>query len=161
DNSARQSAAEEPAPVPQPSPNAIRMPVGDNSESPYQSNTSPFPASTPPLEANAPPPPTHVPEAAQASAETPIDEPAALEKPASAPLKLAPRHDHGHNHDDDEALKPNGANAVGALGGVAGSLAVVLGIFFAIVWFSRRYLPQASSPLPKEAVELLGWAPLA
>jgi flagellar biogenesis protein FliO len=39
---------------------------------------------------------------------------------------------------------------------VVGSLAVVLGLFLAVVWLSRRFSPKGAAPLPKEAVELLG-----
>jgi flagellar biogenesis protein FliO len=42
-----------------------------------------------------------------------------------------------------------------------GSLGVVLGLFVVIAWFARRFTPAGASPLPKEAVELLGRAPLA
>jgi flagellar biogenesis protein FliO len=44
---------------------------------------------------------------------------------------------------------------------VAGSLAMVLGIFFLVVWVFRRVSPNASTALPAEAFEVLGRAPLA
>jgi flagellar biogenesis protein FliO len=44
---------------------------------------------------------------------------------------------------------------------VVGSLAVVLGAFFAFLWITRRAGPQGTLPLPSEAVESLGRAPLA
>ncbi len=39
---------------------------------------------------------------------------------------------------------------------VVTSLAVVLGVFFLVVWFARRFLPQTAASLPNEVVELLG-----
>ena len=44
---------------------------------------------------------------------------------------------------------------------LAGSLAVVLGLFFALVWVFRRAAPKGSTLLPGEVVEVLGRAPLA
>jgi flagellar biogenesis protein FliO len=44
---------------------------------------------------------------------------------------------------------------------VAGSLALVLAIFFLIVWLLRRASPQGSAALPPEAFEVLGRAALA
>ncbi|MCI0358990.1 MAG: flagellar biosynthetic protein FliO, partial [Planctomycetaceae bacterium] len=47
-----------------------------------------------------------------------------------------------------------------AIGTVASSLAIVLGLFAALVWFSKRFAPAGAAALPKEAVELLGRTPL-
>jgi len=44
---------------------------------------------------------------------------------------------------------------------VGGSLAVVLGIFFLVVWLLRRASPRGLGILPAEAFEVLGRAPLA
>jgi len=44
---------------------------------------------------------------------------------------------------------------------VAGALAVVLGIFFVVAWGMRRATPPGSAPLPGEAFQVLGRAPLA
>lgn len=44
---------------------------------------------------------------------------------------------------------------------VVGSLAVVLGVFFLIVWVLRRASPAILGSLPAEAFETLGRAPLA
>ncbi len=43
---------------------------------------------------------------------------------------------------------------------VFASLALVLGIFFALVWVLRRAAPAGASLLPAEAFEILGRAPL-
>lgn len=48
----------------------------------------------------------------------------------------------------------------GTLTLVLSSLAIVLGLFFAVVWLTRRSIPKASQPLPTEAFEILGKAPL-
>ncbi|HMC11309.1 MAG TPA: flagellar biosynthetic protein FliO, partial [Pirellulaceae bacterium] len=48
-----------------------------------------------------------------------------------------------------------------ALATVAGSLGAVLGLFLVVVWCTRRFAPGGAALLPKEAVELLGRAPLA
>ena len=53
---------------------------------------------------------------------------------------------------------PGGLQSVTTVGG---SLAVVLGIFFLIVWLLRRASPGGLGILPAEAFEVLGRAPLA
>jgi flagellar biogenesis protein FliO len=72
------------------------------------------------------------------------------------PLRLAPR---ATSHDSNLA-RPPAPTTLSARGSVGGSLAVVLGLFLTIVWFSRKLSPPGQAPLPKEAVELLGRAPL-
>jgi flagellar biogenesis protein FliO len=42
----------------------------------------------------------------------------------------------------------------------AGSLALVLGVFLLVVWVVRRAMPGGSAQLPREALEVLGRAPL-
>ena len=42
---------------------------------------------------------------------------------------------------------------------MAGSLALVLGVFFLVVWALRRASPNASAALPAEVFEVLGRAP--
>lgn len=42
----------------------------------------------------------------------------------------------------------------------AGSLALVLGVFLLVVWVVRRGMPGGSAQLPREALEVLGRAPL-
>jgi len=44
---------------------------------------------------------------------------------------------------------------------VAGSLAIVLGVFFLVAWGMRRAAPPGSTLLPGEVLEVLGRAPLA
>lgn len=84
-------------------------------------------------------------------------ESAAAGAPAASPRKLAPR--------DAKASRPReGSKAPtpsAAVGTVVSSLAIVLGLFAGLVWFTKRFAPTGTGTLPKEAVELLGRAPLA
>ncbi len=41
------------------------------------------------------------------------------------------------------------------------SLAIVLGLFFLVVWLWRRAMPKSSGSLPTEVLEVLGRSPLA
>ena len=82
----------------------------------------------------------------QAAAEAPA--PAAA---AATPLKLAPRKSTGQKLD-----RPEAPTAEGAIGTVAASLGIVLGLFLVLAWCSRKFAPAGAAQLPKEAVELLG-----
>ncbi len=44
---------------------------------------------------------------------------------------------------------------------VLSSLAIVLGLFFLLVWLARRAFPKASASLPTDVLEVLGRAPMA
>jgi flagellar biogenesis protein FliO len=44
---------------------------------------------------------------------------------------------------------------------VTSSLAIVLGLFFLVVWLSRRALPKSQSALPTDVLEVLGRTTLA
>ncbi len=86
--------------------------------------------------------------------------PSASRPPAAAehqPRKLAPRS----SASPSGLAKPIAPTAGGAIGTVAGSLGIVLGVFFVIAWCSRRFAPAGSGQLPKEAVETLGRAPFS
>jgi flagellar biogenesis protein FliO len=72
-------------------------------------------------------------------------------------LKLAPRSETSHQH----GKKPSAPTPSSALTTVAGSLALVLGLFLVIAWCTRRFSPAGATILPKEAVELLGRTSLA
>ena len=68
------------------------------------------------------------------------------------------------NHSASHSSRGLSVKPVGGLPSVAttaGSLAVVLGLFFAVVWMMRRASPKGSALLPGEVVEVLGRAPLA
>jgi flagellar biogenesis protein FliO len=75
--------------------------------------------------------------------------------PSEVPLKLAPPSERG------KLDRPTPQTPAGALFTVLGSLAVVLGLFFVVVWFTRRALPRAATTLPGEAVQVLGRTPLS
>ncbi len=44
---------------------------------------------------------------------------------------------------------------------VLSSLAIVLGLFFFVVWLARRAFPKTSTTLPSEVLEVLGRSPIA
>ena len=56
---------------------------------------------------------------------------------------------------------PAKANGWSTLLSALGSLAVVLGLFLAVVWFLRRTGPKSMLVLPSEVFEVLGRSPLA
>lgn len=69
-----------------------------------------------------------------------------------APLRLTPRQ-QAQSH---KLGRPAAPTTGGAIGTVAGSLGIVLGLFLVLVWCSRRFAPAGTAQLPKEVVELLG-----
>ena len=79
------------------------------------------------------------------------------ESQSTSPLPLAP----------PSKREPSGRRSstprtpTGALTTVVSSLAVVLGLFLFVAWLARRALPNAGGGLPKDVVEVLGFAPLA
>jgi flagellar biogenesis protein FliO len=54
----------------------------------------------------------------------------------------------------------NPPSAAGAMTSIVSSLAVVLGLFFLVVWLARRNGPKGAMLLPAEVLEVLGRAPL-
>jgi flagellar protein FliO/FliZ len=79
---------------------------------------------------------------------------------AKAPLRLAPRSEASLAISTGSP-RPAPASPTTALTTVAGSLTAVLGLFVIVAWCGRRFAPPGTRLLPKEAVELLGRAPLA
>jgi flagellar biogenesis protein FliO len=75
----------------------------------------------------------------------------------AAPRRLLPRSESAQK----SLARPAAISPGKTLGTVAGSLAIVLGLFAAIAWCAKKANPQATSLLPKEAVEVLGRAVLA
>jgi flagellar biogenesis protein FliO len=73
-----------------------------------------------------------------------------------APILL----NHSASH-SGRGLSVKTVSGLPSLATTAGSLAVVLGLFFALVWMMRRASPKGSVLLPGEVVEVLGRAPLA
>jgi flagellar biogenesis protein FliO len=82
---------------------------------------------------------------------------AASTSPPVSPRKLA-RRDSRPANSSSRAAAPTPSAAIGT---VVSSLAIVLALFAGLVWLTRRMAPTGSQALPKEAVELLGRAPLA
>ena len=70
----------------------------------------------------------------------------------STPIRLTPRN----KSNSKELARPSASSTTSAITTVLGSLGIVLGLFVALVWFSRRFAPAGTAALPKEAVELLG-----
>jgi len=75
---------------------------------------------------------------------------------SAKPLKLAPRSTTARQ----PVAKPAAPTPGGAIGTVAGSLGIVLGLFLVVAWCMRRFSPAGAALLPKEVVELLGRSPL-
>ena len=76
-------------------------------------------------------------------------------------LALTPRGDGAaaKQAQAKDRVRPAGT-ASSVMTGLA-SLAVVLGLFFAVAWALRRGMPPGAAMLPREAVEVLGKTPLA
>jgi flagellar biogenesis protein FliO len=55
---------------------------------------------------------------------------------------------------------PKSPSATGAITSIVSSLALVLGLFFVVVWFARRSAPKGASVVPGEVLEVLGRAAL-
>ena len=86
----------------------------------------------------------------------PADERPQASAEAAEPLPpLTPPNSADHG---ELGKKPDGLSSPAT---VIGSLALVLGIFFAAVWLIRRTSPPGAGLLPTEAFEVLGRAPLA
>ena len=77
---------------------------------------------------------------------------------ADAPIPIPPpraKQPSGHASRPRQSASRNVGLAV------ISSLAIVLGLFFLVVWLSRRALPKSATSLPTEVLEVLGRAPLA
>jgi flagellar biogenesis protein FliO len=76
---------------------------------------------------------------------------------AEPPLRLAPRKASQRQ----AVARPAAASPGRALGTVAASLGGVLALFFVVSWCLQRTGNKGNERLPKEAMEVLGQAPLA
>ena len=65
---------------------------------------------------------------------------------------------HESSNRDETDKKPNTLRTLVTVGG---SLAVVLGVFFLVVWLFRRVSPGMTGTLPTEVIEVLGRTSLA
>ena len=93
-------------------------------------------------------------------------EPVQAAPDATTPIPLAPRGSGKTPSSLQRPGMPNQAQRkppgnLSSIITVAGSLAVVLGIFFLVAWGFRRAAPPGLTLLPTEAFEVLGRAPLA
>ncbi len=59
-----------------------------------------------------------------------------------------------------EAADSTNTTWFGSFLSMLGSLSVVLALFFAIAWFTKRQLPAGGTALPREVLDVLGRAPL-
>jgi flagellar biogenesis protein FliO len=99
------------------------------------------------------------PTAAQSDPPTDQPESTPLSRPGGPPpIPLRPHGRSQRTAEEAGADRPDGLPSLVAIGS---SLAVVLGLFFVVAWVMRRAAPGGSAPLPKEAVEVLGRAPLS
>jgi flagellar biogenesis protein FliO len=77
---------------------------------------------------------------------------------AEGPIPIPPPKSGARRGEESPARATTAGNVATV---VLSSLAIVLGLFFLVVWLSRRALPKASTNLSKEVLEILGRAPLA
>jgi flagellar biogenesis protein FliO len=77
-----------------------------------------------------------------------------------APLPLKKRNAEAVPLARPGASDDRAASGLPPLATAAGSLAIVLALFFVTAWVLRRGAPQAALSLPRDVVEVLGRAPL-
>ena len=82
-------------------------------------------------------------------------------EPNSPAKKLIPLARKQHHASTDAAERPKAVSPTQSLATVGGSLAIVLGLFFALAWVTRRGMPARIGKLPGEVIEVLGKAPLS
>ena len=85
---------------------------------------------------------------------------AARSAATDAPLPLAKRQAEALPLARPGASDDRVASGLPPLATAAGSLAIVLALFFITAWLLRRGAPQAALSLPRDVVEVLGRAPL-
>lgn len=78
--------------------------------------------------------------------------------PGQSPIPIAPPQAKPAGGDPSRTRATAPRSAVSM---VLGSLAIVLGAFFLVVWLARRALPQSALSLPKDVLQVMGRAPLA
>lgn len=131
-------------------------------DAPYAPTFDAVPSPLPPPPAEAASRPAGgwavAPVAAQAPATEEVAEfvPEVADDAALPSLKLAPPTRSDPSADD----KPEPPSSAGAVTSIVSSLAVVLGLFFLVVWFARRSGPKGGLLLPTEVLEVLGRSPL-
>lgn len=84
---------------------------------------------------------------------------------ARPPILLSPRGkataSKGSKTEDGAEERRLASSAKPNLLAIFGSLGIVLGLFFAVMWVMRRGMPAGAKLLPSEVVEVLGRTPLA
>ncbi len=83
----------------------------------------------------------------------------APDRAAAMPMGAAGRETVGSDKTSPRTGRfdlPAAPSAAPAIVSMLGSLAIVLGLFFGLVWFMRRGLPKGSRVVPSEVVEVLG-----
>lgn len=91
----------------------------------------------------------------------PYTEPPAAKEPSATPepLRISPAGTHKTRGKGGVSGESGSASRTGgrmSLVPVFGSLGVVLGLFFLVMWVLRRGMPKSSQSLPTEVVEVLG-----
>jgi flagellar biosynthetic protein FliO len=62
---------------------------------------------------------------------------------------------------DGSAIGPTSPTATGSVVTVGSSLAIVLGLFFALLWLAKRNMPRGMTAISSEVIKVLGRAPLS
>lgn len=88
-------------------------------------------------------------------------EPKLLQSSKAIPLRRPQESGQTGEENSDSGLDQGRGTGISTWLTVGSSLAVVLGLFFVFAWVVRRGGGRATHALPKEAVEVLGRAPLA
>ena len=81
----------------------------------------------------------------------------ALEQGGPEPLKLSGPTDRR----DRSTVGPKSPTSTGSVITVGSSLAIVLGLFFALLWLAKRNMPRGMTAISSEVVKVLGRAPLS
>lgn len=87
------------------------------------------------------------------SGNTPLNGNATKTRPGA--LRLAAPTASAPSKENSKGASSPGTSSQ-AIGTTLGSLAIVLGVFFAVAWVCRKISPQSAGPLPKDVLELLG-----
>lgn len=86
---------------------------------------------------------------------------ASLEKVEAAPEVKQPRPLAPKSASHRQSIsRPSAVSPAKTLATVGGSLGLVIGLFLVVSWCLQRGSPQQNQRLPKEAIEVLGQAPL-
>jgi len=90
-------------------------------------------------------------------AQTDPQNPSVRELTGGPPLKLS----GPSSRRDGSPAGPTAPAATGSVVTVASSLAIVLGLFFALLWLAKKNMPRGMTAISSEVVKVLGRAPLS